>query len=468
MRPLDRSNIQSLVLQSHLCAHSRHFLFRCTDKACAKRFLAEWLPRVSRGNVDEGDQTGAFVHIAVSWPGLDKVGAFDNLGGVGEAAKAFFFDFKDPPDQVSLAAYGPSSPENWWNKRFKSRDIDLSVHIYCAREDMLTETTDKVRASARANLLEELVPTIDGEAITGKVLGAEEKGLRKLHFGYCDGFSQPQINWDDDPAQGQGPPLNGKGVYPRRYFIIDDWDDDAQSFPRQEPWRGLVRHGSYMVLAWLHQDVARFNQFLRENAMRVAAPGMSQQDAEELLAAKMMGRWRDGTPLVLSPDKADAPLAKQDFDYSADMDGGRCPVAAHIRIVNGRDQPLDFKNKMMFPSGFPRVLRRGSAYGPWLDGEVDDQQDRGILGIFFCANVNQQFYSLMRWIGKTDFSDAYTDPHGQDPLFASRQVPDATIDFTMQTASGPVTLKGLSNFIRIQGVAILLMPTLETLRRLAT
>jgi deferrochelatase/peroxidase EfeB len=464
-RPLDRSNVQGLVFQSYPCGHSRHFLFRCKDKAGAKRFLAAWVPRVTHGAVGLDNPSGPYINIGVSWPGLDKAGAFDNLGGVAEAEKAFFFDYKDPPDAASLRAYGANAPENWWNRRFASRDIDLTVHVYGTSLDVIAAASEEVRASARQNLLEELIPTRDGEAITGQTLEPGLPGLRKLHFGYRDGFSQPAVNWDDDPALGD-PPRNGRGVYPRGNFIIDDWDEHAQSFPRRQPWRDLVYHGSYLAFAWIYQDVAAFNRFLRENAPKMA-PGLPQEAAEELLAAKMMGRWRDGTPLALSPNGPNPQLAVQDFDYSQDAAGHSCPVAAHMRIVNGRDRPLSAANQAMFPNGFPRVLRRGSSYGPWLDGVDDDGQDRGIIGMFLCANVNQQFYPLTRWIGTTNFSDDYADPNGQDPLFASRSVPRASNNFAIPTAGGTVTLERIPDFIRFQGVAILLLPSLATLRRLS-
>jgi deferrochelatase/peroxidase EfeB len=464
-RHLDPSNLQSIVFRSHPCTHSHHLLLRSNDRAGARRFLAEWTPRVAHGGIriDPANPPCPIINIAVSWAGLDKVGAFDNLGGVVEAAKAFPVDFMDPPDAISLRAYGPSAPENWWNKRFKSQDIDLTVHIYCMGQHQLDDATREVRKSARLHNFEELIPTKeeDGEAITGQVLGAGIPGFRKLHFGYSDGFSQPSV---DDPAFAPG---NSREVYPRGRFIIDEWDEKAQSFPRHEPWRGLVSQGSYLAFAWIYQDVAGFNRFLRDNAQKVAQPGMSQEEAEEFLAAKMMGRWRDGTPLVHSPDRPDEQHALKDFDYSQDEDGLRCPVAAHIRVVNGRDRPLNFANRKMFPNGFPRVLRRGSTYGPHLEGVEDDKKDRGIIGMFLCASINKQFYPLTRWIGTTNFSKDYADPMGQDPLFASRDVPGASHSFTIPTERGPVTLKAIPDFIRYQGVAILLLPSLKTLQRLS-
>ena len=144
-------------------------------------------------------------------------------------------------------------------------------------------------------------------------------------------------------------------------------------------------------------------------------------------------------------------------------------MAAHIRIVNGRDRPLNFANSKMFPEpgGFPRVLRRGSTYGPWLDGMEDDGVDRGIVGMFFCANINMQFYPLARWIGTTNFSDDYADPTDQDPLFGNRDYPNASRNFTIPRRNGARHAVGLPNFIRYQGVVILLMPSIETLTRLS-
>ena len=180
-RPLDRSNLQSIVFQSHPCAHSRHFLFRFNDKAGGRRFLAEWVPRVTHGGIaiDPNDPPGPIVNIAIGWSGLDAVGAFDGLGGVGAAAQAFPFDFTDQPDGISMRAYGESAPENWWNRRFKSQDIGLTLHAYCTSTDQLESASAEIRKSAKRNSLEELFPTGTGEAITGQALATATPGMRR-------------------------------------------------------------------------------------------------------------------------------------------------------------------------------------------------------------------------------------------------------------------------------------------------
>ena len=70
----------------------------------------------------------------------------------------------------------------------------------------------------------------------------------------------------------------------------------------------------------LYQDVAAFRRYLLTAAK--ALYGSDDQSHLELVAAKMMGRWRSGCPLDLSPDKDDPAIAadpqrRNDFTYAA-------------------------------------------------------------------------------------------------------------------------------------------------------
>ncbi len=67
-----------------------------------------------------------------------------------------------------------------------------------------------------------------------------------------------------------------------------------------------------MAYRRLQEHVGRFREFLHQNA------GTAEE--QELLAAKLMGRWRSGAPLVLSPNKdnpilAADPQRNNDFNY---------------------------------------------------------------------------------------------------------------------------------------------------------
>jgi deferrochelatase/peroxidase EfeB len=55
----------------------------------------------------------------------------------------------------------------------------------------------------------------------------------------------------------------------------------------------LWKNGTYISLRKIQQRVALFRQFLRENG--------GSSEGQELVAAKMMGRWRSGCPLALPP-----------------------------------------------------------------------------------------------------------------------------------------------------------------------
>ena len=62
-----------------------------------------------------------------------------------------------------------------------------------------------------------------------------------------------------------------------------------------------------MVYRKLHQNVGTFRAFLDHWATRY---GAGDSFAKEKLASKFIGRWRDGTPVELSPDQPDSPIAR--------------------------------------------------------------------------------------------------------------------------------------------------------------
>ena len=224
----------------------------------------------------------------------------------------------------------------------------------------------------------------------------------------------------------------------------------------------LVTDGTYAVVKWIYQDVARFNAFLEAEGPKLA-PDATAAGAQELLAAKLMGRWRDGTPLVLSPDAPRSDLSStNDFTYKdTDPQGLKCPFAAHVRVVNPRDQELNFSEFGVVP----RVLRRGTPFGPPLEGTTDDGQLRGLIGMFLCSSISAQVYKLMAWMKRTDFSPNFSNTMGQDPL-ASRKVPGASPIYQIPTSGGVVSV-ALTDFTRTLGCAFFLVPGLDGVRQMS-
>ena len=97
----------------------------------------------------------------------------------------------------------------------------------------------------------------------------------------------------------------------------------------------------------LEQNVRAFKEREQQFAQ---ALGLPEADAKRA-GALVMGRFEDGTPVVLkaTPDRS-GPVPNN-FTYEDDSHGGKCPFQAHIRKVNPRQE------------GVPRIVRRGITYG---------------------------------------------------------------------------------------------------------
>jgi deferrochelatase/peroxidase EfeB len=113
----------------------------------------------------------------------------------------------------------------------------------------------------------------------------------------------------------------------------------------------------------LQQHVGAFRD-LREQ-------GGPTTEEQELLAAKLIGRWRSCAPG--DPSLADEPQRNNDFNYATmDPKGYAVPLGSHIRRMNARDTTVGNVQRC-------KIIRRGAAYGPGLpEGAAEDGVDRGI------------------------------------------------------------------------------------------
>lgn len=442
MPRIDLGNVQGLVPRLYRYPLSRHLLFRIVDPAAVRHALRELLPGVTTGAQELADWPEPLMNIGLTWNGLVAIGA------VLAAARSEFDDiFTKLPAPIIAGD---------WNGRLQGNDVHLTVHLHCRTDAALSEATSRIRDLAHG-CLEELHPVADGDpAITGRSLGGD-----RLHFGFRDGISQPAVNWDGLPDR---PDLINAG-----HFVLGYYGDKTQTYPQSGTMADLVRDGSYGAFQWIYQDAAGFEAFLDSHASAMAAAA-DVTDGRELLAGKMMGRWRGGAPLALSPYAPnDAQANAQLFSYRDDPSGQRCPISAHVRIANRRDQPLTQLVAPNFPDGGPYLLRRGMAYGEWLDGPVDDGRDRGLVGFFITADLSH-FALVMKWINRTDFSPVF-EPNqidGQDLMMGNRALPSALTEGTIPIQGKPdFHIDHLPSFIRIKGTIMLLLPSLSGLTRIA-
>ena len=308
------------------------------------------------------------LNIAVSHRGLQAL-------GVPAALRRQF-----PPEFLEgmaaraerLGDAGPGAPETW-DKGLRA--IELLVIEYAADADQLKRDHAQLISEATAAGVTLEAP-IDAALLPG----------RREHFGYRDGLAQPAIEL--------APSANDAGQGVRRRFgrerslalgeFVHGYRDEDEVFGAAPP-APFSRNGTFMVLRKLRQDVDAFEALVTEIAER------DFNGDRDLTAAKIAGRWKDGTPLIVRPlasmPEPGLPASRlNDFRYEDDPRGYKCPIGAHIRRANPRDSMFngDVRTRRH------RIIRRGM---PYTDGA-----ERGLVFVCFNASIARQFEVVNGWL----------------------------------------------------------------------
>ena len=453
--PLDLADLQGDIVRAYgnAYAHTTYLFFRIDDADAGRAWLRRLLARVTTAEPWTEGKPEATLNIAVTAAGVKALGVpdpviatFSHEFRAGMAARA-----------ATLGDAGPSDPDRW-EPELHGDALHVLATVNALDADCLQRELGRLR---------------DDAAQTGGVAVAYEQATELLpgsreHFGYADGFAQPAIAGVADATDrriGGGVP-EAKGAWRALApgeFILGYEDEDTRVDPNHAlpsaPADPYGRSGTYMVWRKLYQDVALFRHVLRE-----AAPLYSGGDHEKL-AAKVVGRWPNGTPLVVSPD---APIAdfepKTDprvnaFRYAAeDPDGRRCPFGAHIRRSNPRDA-LGFDGLLSFRH---RIIRRGMPYGPPLASEGDDDHvDRGLIFVCFNASISRQFEGIQaQWLND---GNVFHLGHDSDFLMGD---PHGTGKMTVE-GDPPFFLGPQGPFVTTRGGAYLFVPGMGALAALA-
>ena len=430
---LELDDIQSGVLRPRPTPYvATYIAFRIDDAKGGRDLMA----RISRVVTSAANPTSPLadtsVSVALTYQGLKALGvpqeALDSLAWEfrqGMAARAH-----------DLGDTGESAPEHW-EEPLGSSDLHVVLVALSPDEQRLEQALDRAREAYR------------------KMSGIEAIWRQNCHalptetepFGFRDGISHPAI--EGSGIAGSNPqerPLKAGE------FVLG-YRDELGGVQKTTP-EILGRNGTYVVFRKLHQRVAAFRQYLKENSTSVAD--------EELLAAKMMGRWRSGAPLALCPFHDDPALGEDprrnnDFLFEADDPAGlKTPGGSHIRRCNPRDAAIAGVARIH------RMIRRGTAYGPVLPEGVmvDDGIDRGLMFAFVGANIGRQFeFVQSQWVNDGIFFGAGDD---KDPIIGSGEV-----NFTLPRKPIRKRLQGIPKFVVTRGGEYCFMPGLRALRWLA-
>lgn len=428
---LELGEIQAFLLNHppFPCGRFSFLAFRRPDQGRA--FLSRVVGQVTTAD-PAAQPSASCVYAAFTCNGLRAL-------GIDEASLSTFpeeFRAGMPARAEELGDRGASHPGHW-EGGLASPDLHAVLLLFAR---------DPAERERRIQEHQAILATSPGVSVLSTLDGALPETLR-LHFGYRDGISKICL-------EGSGiepPPGSGPAAKPGEFVL--GYPDETGSVPTLPKPDQLSRNGSFLAYRRLYQDVAGFRDFLRRQA---PAP-----DEQELLAAKLMGRWRSGAPLVLAPQQDDPQLAadpkrNNNFDY-AQMDprGLACPIGAHIRRVN----PRDTVNNMLRR----RLIRRGLPYGPLLPDEApDDRVDRGLALFLGCASLSRQFEFVQKnWLNDPKFQGL---DHDKDPFAGDH---DGTYNMTIQRRPIKKTLHGLPQFTTVKGGAYFFLPGLQALRLLA-
>jgi Dyp-type peroxidase family len=387
----------------------------------------------TRASIESGKR---WVTLAFTWNGLRALGvsepslaSFPEEFRQGMAARA-----------QMLGDIGANHPDNWIGG-LASADLHAIVILFARdfaeRERCRIEHEKLLMRSEGVNVLSSL----DLEA-TPPFDYAHD------HFGYRDRLSQPFIEGSgEEPTPGSGRPLKAGE------FILGYADENGP--PIQEPQPSLLsRNGSFMAYRRLEEHVGAYRDFLKKH-------GQTPEE-QELVAAKLMGRWRSGAPLVLAPDKDDPalgadPMRNNNFNYKQqDPLGYAVPLGSHIRRLNPRDTGENMNRR--------RMIRRGATYGPPLpEGAPEDGKERGIAAFVICASLVRQFeFAQNVWVNDRSFHELGNE---RDPIIGQQ---DGTLEFKIPRRPIRKRITGLPAFTTVRGGAYFFLPGLKALQHLAS
>jgi Dyp-type peroxidase family len=446
-------DIQGNILRAYGFPFARYQVIRIVDPEKARQLLRSVLDHqlvTTAATWDPALKPDATLNVFFSWAGLASIGLpQDSLDSFPE-------EFRQGMARraAQLGDTGANAPATW---EF-GNDADRN-HVFFAVYGRTLADRDRMLEKLRSELA-----AVGNAVEVSHHIDAAMLADRREHFGFADGIGQPSIVGSGAPVfPGEGTlQPDGSWVELAAGEFVLDWPGET-GHPVEMPRPTVLAHnGSYLVYRKLEQHVVAFRTFLAQQAERLY--GEASPANIELLAAKLVGRWRSGCPLVRAPRADDRALAEDwdqnnNFGYAADAAGEACPYGSHIRRMNPRDGQTGGAIVRTH-----RIVRRGLPYGSSLIGDVDDGEERGVAFMAINASIRYQFEFLQsEWINNGEFAElskSDVDPLTGAPREGSR--------FRIPNPEGaPKNIFDLPTFVTLRGGGYYFIPSIRALRFIA-
>jgi Dyp-type peroxidase family len=400
MDAVARTDIQGGILENYEGANFGLLVLLAFDDAQAARStLEELVPELARASQGHAAEPGAvYRNLAFTAEGLRRCGLAD------DELELFPEDFRQG---MSARAGLLGDVRNNHPRRWRLPPRFAGAEAAPAPEPVSLEAVHAVlqlRCRPREAIDETLAYWDPRHPLQGEIerlIGLRIEGLRVLavqamqsrtreragqpaiveHFGYVDGLGQPELS----PAAPAGQRSHVGEVVIGYNNAADTGQRAASGCPMDPGARRMawLANGSFLVLRKYRQNVGRFEAAIAAAAEEMAREtGWPAARCREEVYAKLMGRYRDGRPLV---GEGDGPNA---FTYESDPRGEACPLHAHIRRANPRSDAG-------IPVRRPRLMRRSMTYGP--PPEAGDAE-RGLVFMAYNASLSEQFEVIQQWL----------------------------------------------------------------------
>ncbi len=430
---IELDDIQALILRSRPVPYfGTNVLLQINDRQTGREMIKKLLPLIASAE-NWHEATDASATIAFTYEGLKALGLPE------DSLRSFPQSFREGMAARArhLNDVNENAPDKW-QKPFGTGKIHAAVNIIADSEDKWKAKLEEARRELKK--LEGINVLVEADfAATEEV---------KNVFGFRDGISNPDIEGSGvDEVPGYGKPIKAGEIilgYPGEAGTVG-------YYPQPDV---LGKNGSYLVFRKYHSKVPEFNKFLKDNA--------STREEQDLLAAKMFGRWPSGAPLTLAPDKDNEelgsdPRRNNHFSYKDDQDGKQVPLSSHMRRMN----PRDTRQSVISDVNLHRIIRKSVSYGdaPERDVIKDDGKERGQYFIAISAKAMETMEFLQsQWVNDGNFIN-----HGdeKDPVAGLNQGKGV---FTVPGAEMRKRYHAIHTFNVMQGGEYCFMPGIKALK----